>query len=85
MLLSYGDISSVGEDVGGQHDFVDRDVSETTFYGRDRGETGSRIKPRQFRTRKKLLKCAADMGCEYCSSNRPVLGTTVSAGRSSSG
>ncbi len=66
LLLSYGDISSLGADIGGQHDFMDRkNGSETTYYGRDRGETGSHIKPRQFRKRDTLLKCAAGMGCEY--------------------
>ena len=65
LLLSYGDISSLGNDVGGKHDFDDRHEGETTFYGRDRGETGSHIQPRQFRKLEKLQKRAADMGCEY--------------------
>jgi hypothetical protein len=38
-LLNIGDISSLREDIGEQHDFASSsDV--TTFYGRDRGETG---------------------------------------------
>ncbi len=65
LLLSYGDISSLGADIGGAHDFMDRDGQQTTFYGRDRGETGSHIKPRQFRKLEKLLQRAAGMGCEY--------------------
>jgi len=40
-LLSFGDISSIGETIGTKHD--DSDFScegkVTTFYGRDRGET----------------------------------------------
>ena len=38
-LLDLGDISSLREEIGEQHDFASSsDV--TTFYGRDRGETG---------------------------------------------
>ena len=65
LLLSYGDISSLGMEVGGKHDFGDRSGAETTFYGRDRGETGSHIKARRFRKIHRLLKRAAGMGCEY--------------------
>lgn len=39
-LLTLGDISSLHEDIGEQHDF-DSGVDVTTFYGRDRGETGT--------------------------------------------
>ena len=38
-LLDIGDISSLREDIGEQHDF-DSSSDVTTFYGRDRGETG---------------------------------------------
>ncbi len=38
-LLDIGDISSLREDIGEQHDF-DSTSDVTTFYGRDRGETG---------------------------------------------
>ncbi len=38
-LLDIGDISSLREDIGEQHDF-DSASDVTTFYGRDRGETG---------------------------------------------
>ena len=41
-LLDLGDISSLGSDIGEEHDFDDRSQTgiATTFYGRDRGETG---------------------------------------------
>ena len=38
-LLDLGDISSLREDIGEQHDF-DSASDVTTFYGRDRGEIG---------------------------------------------
>ena len=38
-LLDIGDISSLREEIGEQHDF-DAVSDVTTFYGRDRGETG---------------------------------------------
>lgn len=39
-LLSFGDMSSLGTEVGEQHDFDSSPDGWTTFYGRDRGETG---------------------------------------------
>ena len=41
-LIDLGDVSSLAPDIGDQHDFDDRAACEgvTTFYGRDRGETG---------------------------------------------
>jgi hypothetical protein len=41
-LIATGDVSSLGEFVGHKHNF-DRStkVKSTTFYGRDRGETGT--------------------------------------------
>lgn len=63
-LLSLGDISSLGPEIGDPHDFLDRGpLSSTTFYGRDRGETGT--ESRRFRTQKGMLKHAADRGCEF--------------------
>ena len=38
-LIDLGDISSLAADIGSQHGFDARDEG-TTFYGRDRGETG---------------------------------------------
>ena len=43
MLMDLGDISSLGSEVGSKHDFDDRS-DDTTFYGRDRGETGTEAK-----------------------------------------
>ena len=58
LLMDLGDISSLGSDVGEQHSFdnpfpygsaeynaeVERRQGITTFYGRDRGETGTGAK-----------------------------------------
>lgn len=49
-LVSLGDLSSLGANIGEKHDFDERlDVDEykdtrCTFYGRDRGETGTEFK-----------------------------------------
>ena len=45
-LIDLGDISSLGSDIGEEHDFDDRSQTGqvTTFYGRDRGETGVEAK-----------------------------------------
>jgi hypothetical protein len=45
-LIDLGDLSSLRPDVGVQHDFDDREASEDqcTFYGRDRGESGTEAK-----------------------------------------
>lgn len=39
-LLTHGNISSLYEQIGEKHSFDARTPSWTTFYGRDRGETG---------------------------------------------
>ncbi len=63
-LLSFGDISSLGLEIGDAHDFLDRDdLSSTTFYGRDGDET--QFNSRRFRKRKTMLKHAAALGCEF--------------------
>ncbi|EMI55114.1 hypothetical protein RSSM_03438 [Rhodopirellula sallentina SM41] len=64
-LLSFGDISSLGTDVGSKHDFMDRSEDATTFYGRDRGETGTNIQTKQFPTIERLLQYAEYSGCEF--------------------
>ena len=45
-LMDLGDLSSLRPSVGVQHDFDDRDAGENecTFYGRDRGESGTEAK-----------------------------------------
>ena len=41
-LIKLGDISSLGPGLGDKHDFNDAaSYPDTTFYGRDRGETGT--------------------------------------------
>lgn len=39
-LVSLGDISSLGPEIGTKHDFDAPVEGQCTFYGRDRGETG---------------------------------------------
>ena len=39
-LISHGDISSLGTTIGTKHDFNAMGYDGTTFYGRDRGESG---------------------------------------------
>ncbi len=44
-LMDLGDLSSLGDGIGEQHDFNDAaNVKDCTFYGRDRGETGTEAK-----------------------------------------
>jgi hypothetical protein len=44
-MMNLGDMSSLGEDIGGEHDFdQSTDGRECTFYGRDRGEKGTKAK-----------------------------------------
>lgn len=45
-LIDLGDLSSLHSNVGEKHDFDDRSACEgqCTFYGRDRGETGTKAK-----------------------------------------
>ena len=48
-LIGFGDLSSLNEDVevpaGTKHSFDSRATGITTFYGRDRGETGIEARP----------------------------------------
>lgn len=45
-LVALGDLSSLQANIGEKHDFDDRSAADTqcTFYGRDRGETGTEFK-----------------------------------------
>ena len=43
-LVSYGNISSLGEEIGDKHDFDTRVEGVSTFYKRDRGENGNEAK-----------------------------------------
>jgi hypothetical protein len=73
-LISLGDISSLGPEVGDEHPFssLDSELSSeeydvkygnmTTFYGRDRGETTSF---ETFMDFEKLATHYSNTGCEY--------------------
>lgn len=50
-LISLGDISSLTPIIGKKHDFTDR--SSTTYYGRDRGDSG--VKPQISKTEKHFI------------------------------
>ena len=41
-LITLGDISSLEKNIGTKHSFDNRPDNETTFFGRDRGEDGTR-------------------------------------------
>ena len=64
-LISMGDVSSLGADIGEQHDFNDTppDKDWCTFYGRDRGEED--IEFRTFQSTEEFIKYFDDMGAEY--------------------
>jgi hypothetical protein len=48
VMMQLGDLSSLGDDIGEQHDFAQAaDYANCTFYGRDRGETD--IKANRFK------------------------------------
>ena len=59
-LISYGNISSLGMSVGEKHNFDDRSLNETTYYGRDRGEKNQ--KPKKFSD---LYKFVEHYGASY--------------------
>lgn len=66
LLLSFGDMSVLGSEIGEKHDFNDNAKGTvTTYYGRDRGETGELITTKKFAMFPMLLIYAADVGCEY--------------------
>lgn len=43
-MMSHGDMSSIGPEIGEKHDFNGRPDDSCTFYGRDRGEEGVEAK-----------------------------------------
>lgn len=43
-LLSYGNMSSIGKEIGDKHDFINRPEDVCTFYDRDRNENGQEAK-----------------------------------------
>lgn len=62
-LISLGDMSLLGPNIGKKHSFDDRPDGVTTYYGRDRGESG--VEPRHYQTLKELLSSLVESGCEY--------------------
>lgn len=53
-LLSHGDLSSLGPEIGEKHEFNSRsNEGWCKYYGRDRGEDG--VEPRVFNTRNEFL------------------------------
>lgn len=72
-LLDLGDVSSLGAEIGEQHDFSASvpDVEGThisvwtTAYMRDRGETNEHLNARWFPNRKEFLKACRDSWGEY--------------------
>ena len=65
-LLSFGDISILGPEIGSAHSFDERPKgTTTTFYGRDQGANGQYTVPTRFASFRDVLDWAASMGCEY--------------------
>lgn len=62
-LISMGDISSLGEEIGSQHDFDNCPKGQTNCYGRDRGETG--VEHMTYHSESAYTRGMADRGCEY--------------------
>jgi hypothetical protein len=62
-LVNLGDISSLDQDIGEKHPFSDRREGWTTFYGRDRGETGTA--PKGFANREDFREHFRAAGVEY--------------------
>lgn len=73
-LVSLGDISSLGEEIGEKHPFSFTGIMSfdeyhelygkmTTFYGRDRDETG--VDYKTYISFKELVNAAFDRGAEY--------------------
>lgn len=65
-LLALGDISVLGPSIGRRHSFDKRGhTDETTFYGRDRGETGLVARPKTFHSRDGVRHYAEKCGAEF--------------------
>ena len=64
-LVALGDLSSLHANIGEKHDFDDRAAGDNqcTFYGRDRGETGTEFKVDQ--TFEEFLERANGCGAEF--------------------
>lgn len=64
-LIALGFMSSLGPDIGSQHDFDNGPEGQTTYYHRDRGESWDHCKPRQFATLQTLCNYAKNCCYEY--------------------
>lgn len=68
-LVALGDLSSLREQIGEEHDFNERyDETDprsqwTTFYGRDRKEENTEW--RVYQSEKEWIDAMSDSGCEY--------------------
>lgn len=63
-LISMGDVSSLGSEIGEEHEFDARPNDNwCTFYGRDRGEKGAEFKT--FQTEDEFVEHYAGMAAEY--------------------
>lgn len=62
-LVALGSISSLGPEIGERHPFNQRRDDWTTFYGRDRGETGT--EPKTFDTCEAFRVSLKSSGAEF--------------------
>lgn len=63
-LLSHGDLSSLGAEIGEKHDFHTREHTNwCKYYGRDRGEVGAEMQV--FDSREEFVNWYSDHGSEY--------------------
>ncbi len=62
-MLSFGDMSSIGKEVGEKHDFNDYKNDWCRFYNRDRGEEG--VDARNYNTFYEMKKAATESWAEY--------------------
>lgn len=62
-LVGLGSVSSLEREIGERHPFNERPADQTTFYGRDRGETGT--EPKTFDTRYAFRVSLKSSGAEY--------------------
>jgi hypothetical protein len=74
-LLNLGDISSLDQDIGEKHPFSDRPEGSSTFYGRDRGDTGTAL--RAFASREDFRVALRAAGVEYVYLGYVLLATIV--------
>jgi len=68
-LISLGDLSSLGDEIGEKHAFNNRDEKYCTFYGRDRGEPETDAK--EFVSLEDVIDYYTPAGIEYIYVFRP--------------